>query len=152
MANQTKKTDKKAKVAKKVVKKPAKAKVVVKKVVKKTTKSKPKATTKKVVKKTTRKNGKIKQIILNKKPHKLNDLEIKEVLNILKAKNDVRGFVTFGEILNLIPYPELNVKGLDHIFNVLFDDNVTITKNLDILEVDKDLSVEELVRSTSLEE
>ena len=32
------------------------------------------------------------------------------------------------------------------------NDNVTITKNLDVLEVDKDLSVEELIRSTSLEE
>ncbi|MFA5230651.1 MAG: hypothetical protein WC422_04770 [Candidatus Paceibacterota bacterium] len=121
-------------------------------------KSKPKAKkpTKKVVKKVvTHKRKKAhsqKPIILNQKPHKYSDEEIKEVLNILRAKNDVRGFVTFGEILNLIPYPELNVKGLDHVFNALMNDNVTITKNLDVLEVDKDLSVEELVRSTSLEE
>jgi hypothetical protein len=139
-----------------------KTKSKAKKVVKKTIKTKKRTTkkiAKKIVKKIARKktikkskNLKIKQIILNKKPHKLNDDELKEVLNILKAKNDVRGFVTFGEILNLIPYPELNIKGLDHIFNILFNDNVTITKNLDILEVDKDLSIDELVRSTSLEE
>jgi len=139
-----------------------KTKSKAKKTVKKATKTKTrtiKKTTKRIIKKTTHKktvrkskNLKIKQIILNKKPHKLNDDELKEVLNILKAKNDVRGFVTFGEILNLIPYPELNIKGLDHIFNILFNDNVTITKNLDILEVDKDLSIDELVRSTSLEE
>lgn len=119
-------------------------------------KSKVKKPVRKIVKKIVhhkRKKAKSqKPIVLNQKPHKYNDDEIKEVLNILRAKNDVRGFVTFGEILNLIPYPELNVKGLDHIFNILMGDNVTITKNLDVLEVDKDLSVEELVRSTSLEE
>jgi len=134
-----------------------------KKIVKKTTKTtkrivkKPvKKTVKKVVKKAKvqkkSKDSKLKSIILNKKPHKLNDDEIKEAINILKAKNDVRGFVTFGEILNLIPYPELNIKGLDKIFDVLFGDNITITKNLDILEVDKEMSVDELIRSTSLEE
>ncbi len=119
-------------------------------------KSKTKKTIRKIAKKVLphkkKKTHSQKPIILNQKPHKYSDEEIKEVLNILRAKNDVRGFVTFGEILNLIPYPELNVKGLDYIFNTLMADNVTITKNLDVLEVDKDLSVEELVRSTSLEE
>lgn len=119
-------------------------------------KAKVKKPTKNIVKKViTHKKKKThdqKPIVLNQKPHKYSDEEIKEVLNILRAKNDVRGFVTFGEILNLIPYPELNVKGLDYIFNTLMNDNVTITKNLDVLEVDKDLSVEELIRSTSLEE
>jgi len=131
------------KVVKKVTKKPV-AKKVIKKTIKKVVKKI------KVHKKS--KDSKLKSIILNKKPHKLNDEEIKEAINILKAKNDVRGFVTFGEILNLIPYPELNIKGLDKIFDILFEDNITITKNLDILEVDKEMSVDELIRSTSLEE
>jgi RNA polymerase primary sigma factor len=134
-------------VAKKVVKKVAK-KPLAKKVIKKTVKK----TVKKVKIQKKSKNSKIQSIILNKKPHKLSDEEVKEAINILKAKNDVRGFVTFGEILNLIPYPELNIKGLDKIFDVLFEDNITITKNLDILEVDKEMSVDELIRSTSLEE
>jgi len=139
------KTKKPVKKAIKTVKKPTK-KVVAKKPIKKTIKK----VAKKTVKKS--KDSKLKSIILNKKPHKLNDDEIKEAINILKAKNDVRGFVTFGEILNLIPYPELNIKGLDKIFDILFEDNITITKNLDILEVDKEMSVDELIRSTSLEE
>lgn len=140
------KKSKTKKAVKKVGKSKVTKKVKPKKIVKKTIKK----SVKKVVRKS--KTSKVKAVILNQKPHKFNDDEIKEVLNILKAKNDVRGFITFGEILNLIPYPELNIKGLDHIFNILFGDNVTITKNLDILEVDKDLSVDELVRSTSLEE
>ncbi len=138
--------------------KKTKVKKPIKKTTKKKTLKKTKKTVKKVIKKNTRKvirkrkTQKNKPVVLNQKPHKFNDDEIKEVLNILKAKNDVRGFITFGEILNLIPYPELNIKGLDHIFNILFNDNVTITKNLDVLEIDKDLSIDELVRSTSLEE
>ncbi|MDD3156344.1 MAG: hypothetical protein PHP14_02945 [Candidatus Pacebacteria bacterium] len=88
----------------------------------------------------------------SRKTKKLKPEELKEVINILKAKNDVRGFVTFGEILNLVPHPELNVKNLDDIFNTLFGDNVTVTKNLDVLEIDKELSIENLVKSTSLEE
>jgi len=134
---------------KKTTKKLSKKKVV-KKVTKKSSQKLVKKPVKKVLRK--RKNQKNKPIVLNQKPHKYSDEEIQEVLNVLRVKNDVRGFVTFGEILNLIPYPELNIKGLDHVFNVLMNDNVTITKNLDVLEVDKDLSVEELVRSTSLEE
>ncbi len=151
MPTKTKKPVKKItkKVVKKIIKKPV-AKKVTKKVVKKIAKKPIKKVTKKTAKKS--QNSKLKSIILNKKPHKLSDEEIKEAINILKAKNDVRGFVTFGEILNLIPYPELNIKGLDKIFDVLFEDNITITKNLDILEVDKEMSVDELIRSTSLEE
>jgi RNA polymerase primary sigma factor len=153
------KTSNKKKIVKKPVKKTNKKTVktkTVKKPVKKLTPKNKKPTIKKsTVKKTVKrktKPSKVKIIPSSKKPKKLKPEELKEIINILKAKNDVRGFVTFGEILNLVPHPELNVKNLDEIFNKLFDDNVTVTKNLDVLEIDKELSIENLVKSTSLEE
>lgn len=136
------------KVNKKVVKK------TTKKIVKKTVK-----TVKKVSKKIAKKSKKIKKIKvkppvkLSTAPrHKFNDIEIKEIISLLRQKNDIRGFVTFGEILNLIPNPQYNIHGLDKIFETLFKDNIAISKNLDLLEVADDISKEEIMRSTSVEE
>ncbi len=144
---------KKTKSTKKVVaKKPTK-------IVKKAATKKPvKKLVKKEIKKPVKKVSKVSKVLAKKvesvssKPKRLKDNEVNEIIGVLKAKNDIRGFVTFGEILNLIKNPEVNIDGLDKIFDILFKDNVTITKNLDILEVDREISIEDLVKSTTLEE
>jgi hypothetical protein len=144
---------KKTKSTKKVVaKKPTK-------IVKKAATKKPvKKLVKKEIKKPVKKVSKVSKVSAKKvesvssKPKRLKDNEVNEIIGVLKAKNDIRGFVTFGEILNLIKNPEVNIDGLDKIFDILFKDNVTITKNLDILEVDREISIEDLVKSTTLEE
>lgn len=141
---------KKIKSTKKVVtKKPTKItkKAVTKKPVKKLVKKEAKKPVKKVSKVSAKKVESV-----SSKPKRLKDNEVNEIIGVLKAKNDIRGFVTFGEILNLIKNPEVNIDGLDKIFDILFKDNVTITKNLDILEVDREISIEDLVKSTTLEE
>ncbi len=132
----------KKKIIKKESKKPIK-KTIVKKVIKKV--SPKKKAVKKVIKKITSKVNTI-------KGKKLTERETNEIIGHLKAKNDIRGFVTFGEILNLVKNPEINLASLDKIFDILFKDNIVITKNLNILEVDRDISVDDLVKSTSLEE
>lgn len=151
MPQKKNKTKKKVKGSIKAIKKRTPVKKI-KKVAKKTIKkasSKPK--NKKVsARKTTKKL--VKKVATRNSAKKLKDEQVNEVIGILKAKNDIRGFVTFGEILNLIQYPEYNIAGLDKIFDLLLKDNVIITKNLEILEVDRDISVNDLVRSTSLEE
>ncbi len=134
---------------------------------KKSTKKQNKSKTKSVNK---HKNHKIKSIRKIKKivhkPHKqflptqqhkksskkLSKQEYKEILEDLYNRGYDRKFVTFGEILSLIPYPEYNIPIVDKIYEYLINNNIRIIKNMNLLDTSEEISQEQLLKDTNPEE
>jgi len=146
-----KKNFKKKPRIKKVVKKQTSKKLTTKKpTIKKQDKKKPaKSKTKKVVKNTYKRSPKK----TSAKPRKANKASIdkknatvswQEGLNTLLARGRQRGFVTYGEILVLIPNAESDITGLEKIYDELSAANINISESKELL---KEPSEEEVAKT-----
>jgi len=115
-------------------------------------------------KKTLKSSKKIKKTVhkhhkkfLQLQPHKTSSKKIskedyKYIINELYNKGYDRKFITFGEILSLIPYPEYNIAIIDKIYEYLINNNIHIIKNTKLLDTSEEISQEQLLKDTDPEE
>jgi len=87
-----------------------------------------------------------------KSSKKLSKQEYKEILEDLYNRGYDRKFITFGEILSLIPYPEYNIPIVDKIYEYLINNNIRIIKNMNLLDTSEEISQEQLLKDTNPEE
>lgn len=129
---------------KKLIKKPAKKKLIKKKPATKKLRSKKvsKKPAKKVIRKPAKKTPR-KAAPKKSAPAKLAP-EWQEGLNTLLHRGRQRGFVTYAEILNLIPNIEINVEGLEKIYDELASANINISETKELL---KEPSAEEMSKT-----
>jgi hypothetical protein len=113
----------------------------------------PKITKKKDVKKT-KKNVKIanKTKTIRKGSKIITNESYKKIIEELFKKGYDRKFVTFSEILSIIPYPEYNISMVDKIYDYLIRNNIKIIKNLKLLDTSEEISQTQLLKDSDPEE
>jgi len=127
-------------------------KVVKKKVVKKTTKKK--AVAKKTVKKVkppAKKQPRKKPERQKKPKEKGLSTEWQDGLKTLLHRGRQRGFVTYSEILNLLPNIELDVSGLEKIYDELSAANINISETKELLHEPSDEEISKTEKDLRLE-
>ncbi len=78
--------------------------------------------------------------------------DYKRIIEELFKKGYDRKFVTFSEILAIIPFPEYNISMVDKIYDYLIRNNIRIIKNLKLLDTSEEISQTQLLKDSDPEE
>lgn len=76
----------------------------------------------------------------------------KDIINDLLQRGKQRGFITQGEILKLYPRIEENISLIDKLYNTFAEAGIEIVETPELLQDTEEISQDELLRVTSLEE